>query len=167
MNCKIKLTEAHNHVLSRWEHRASLWWKDSFISCKFYKVDIAVGCIKKSQAPDGMMLKVLETRKSEIGLNCKEFYDEKKKMTQLRWYPKAIKHCFVWKMYRFSEKPEDGAGSLGVDGTGLGGGNRTWVLCKSKCCSPLSCLLPSPHTWIYARKEKGKGKKLNRKTIAC
>lgn len=113
-----------------------------------------------------MTFKVLETRTSEIGVNCKEFYD-KKKITQLRWDPKAIKHCFVGKMYRFPEKPEGGAGSPGVDGTGLGGENRTWVLCKSKCCSPMSCLCPPPNTWIFTRKEKGKRKKLNRKTIKC
>lgn len=114
-----------------------------------------------------MTFKVLEARTSEIGVNCKEFYD-KKKITQLRWDPKAIKHCFVGKMYRFPEKPEGGAGSPGDDGTGLGGENRTWVLCKSKCCSPMSCLCrphPHPNTWIFTRKEKGKRKKLNRKTI--
>lgn len=66
-----------------------------------------------------MTFKVLETRTSEIGVNCKEFYDNKK-TTQLRLDPKAIKHCFIRKMYRFPEKPEGGAGSPGVDGTGLG-----------------------------------------------
>lgn len=65
-----------------------------------------------------MTFKVLETRTSEIGVNCKEFYD-KKKTTQLRLDPKAIKHCFIRKMYRFPEKPEGGAGSPGGDGTGL------------------------------------------------
>lgn len=81
----------------------------------------------------------------------------RKKITQLRWDPKAIKHCFVGKMYRFPEKPEGGAGSPGVDGTGLGGENRTWVLCKSKCCSPMSCLCRSPpppmHGYSHAKKK--------------
>lgn len=70
-------------------------------------------------------------------------------------------------MYRLPEKPEDGAGSLGVDGTCQSGrwNPNLGPLQEQELFTPGLSLASPQNRWIFTSKEKGKRKKLNRKII--